>query len=70
MTNVINKLPEVAFAELGKILAYNDSCTSINARVTRKETISLLNQYGWYGSASSLNRLLLSRFKRVFTGSK
>lgn len=63
------KLPKPVLLELSKIMAYNDSCTNVNLRVTREETVLLLNQYGWAGSSSSLNRLLKANFGRSFTGS-
>jgi hypothetical protein len=64
------KLPRPAIAELEKIIRYNDSCKDASLRVRRSEVITLLNQYGWSGSTSSLNRLVKSHFKRSFTVSK
>ena len=63
------KLPKPVLLELSKIMDYNDSCSNMSLRVTREETVLLLNQYGWAGSVHSLNRLLKANFGRSFTGS-
>lgn len=62
------KLPKPVILELSKIMQYNDSCISNITRVTREETMLLLNQYGWKGTTASLNRLLKANFGRSFAG--
>jgi hypothetical protein len=63
-----HKLSKRAASEIRKIFAYNDKCEVPTQRVTRQETVLLLEQYGWSGTVSSLNRLLKSNFNRSFTG--